>query len=116
MNLALAIRNTHVNVQAKDQERTSDSLQFLNQQLVSLIFENLLVLPARNGMRRCSYDLEIILLSQRRDDTAQIRYVCARFLNVLTYTGADLDHRLNHLGLDLLAENHLAFVEKLRYV
>ena len=37
---------------------------------------------------------------------------CARFLNVLTDSRADLDHRLDHLGLDLLAENHLPFFEK----
>src|SRR5216683_61738 len=116
MNLAFAIWNTNVNVQAKDQQRPSHSLQLLNQQLVSLIIENLLVLPARNGMRRSGYDLKAILLGQRCNNTSQVRYVGPRLLNVLAHAGAYLNHRLDHLGLNLLAENHLAFVKKLRYV
>jgi hypothetical protein len=37
-------------------------------------------------------------------------------LNVATDPSPHLNHRLNHLGLDLLAEQHLAFLEDLDYV
>src|SRR6266404_1508883 len=67
-------------------------------------------------MGRGSDDLQSALLRQRRDDGAQAGDVGASFLNVLADAGADLDLRLNHLRLDLLAENHLAFVEELRHV
>src|SRR5688572_11389014 len=61
-------------------------------------------------------DPQPILLSQRRNDAPQVRYVGPGFLNVLADTGPDFDHRLNHLGLDLLTKNHLAFIQKLRDV
>src|SRR5439155_15222393 len=112
VNLTLAVRNTDVNVQAKDQERASDGLQLLHQQLVSLIIEDLLVLPARDGVRRGGNYLEPILLGQRGNDTTQVRYVSPCFLNVIADPSADFNHRLNHLRLDLLAENHFAFFKK----
>src|SRR6266404_1024685 len=65
-------------------------------------------------MGRGSDDLQSALLRQRRDDGAQAGDVGASFLNVLADAGADLDLRLNHLRLDLLAENHLSFVEELK--
>ena len=116
MNLSLAIRNTDVHMQAKDQKRTRNGLQFLHQQLVPLVIENLLVLPARNGMRRSGCNPKSVLLGQRGNDTPQVRYISPRLLDVFADAGADLDHRLDHLGLDLFAENHLPFVEKLRNV
>ena len=45
-----------------------------------------------------------------------MRDVGARFLNVMADAGADFNHRLNHLRLDLLAEKHLAFVQNLSHV
>ena len=64
-------------------------------------------------MRRSSDDHKSVLLRQAGDDAAQTRDVSARFLDVAANAGADFHHRLDHLGLDLLAEQHLAFFEDL---
>jgi hypothetical protein len=47
---------------------------------------------------------------------AQTGDVDPRLLDVFADAGADLNHRLNHLGLNLLAENHLPFLEKLGHM
>jgi hypothetical protein len=88
-------------------------LQFLNQQGVSFVVVNFLVFPVRKRMRRGRHDRQSGLPCQAGNDAAQTRDVRARFLDVFANPGAHLDHRLNHLGLDLLAENHLPFFEKL---
>src|SRR5947208_2582000 len=116
VDLPLAIRDTHVHVHAENQERPRDGLQFLHEQLITVIIEYLLVLPARNRMRRSRHDLQPVLLCQSGDDAAQARNVYARFLNVLADARANFDLRLNHFRLDLLAQDHLAFFEKLRDV
>ena len=59
---------------------------------------------------------EALLAREPGDDGAQPRDVGARLLNVAADAGADLDLRLDHLGLDLLAEQHLALFEHLRDV
>src|SRR2546425_164749 len=105
-----------MNVQAKNEERPSNSLQLLDQQLVSFIVKDLLVLPARKRMRRGGDNHQISFCRQARDDAAQAGNIRARFLNVLADAGADLNHRLDHLRLDLLAEDHLAFFQEFRDV
>src|ERR1044072_6492226 len=113
MNRTFAIGHADVYVKSKDQERTRDCLQFLHKQFVTLVVEDLLVLPARDRMRRSRHDDEAVLPSEAGDDAAQTRDVGPRFLNVATNPRADFYHRLDHLGLDLLAEQHLALVENL---
>src|SRR6185503_8111640 len=52
-------------------------------------------------------------LSQTGDRAPELDDIQARFLNVRANTGADFDHRLMHLRLYLLAENHAALVHHL---
>src|SRR6266550_346277 len=113
MNPAFRIGDADVNVQAKDQKRTSDGLQLLNKQFVSLVIEYFLVLPARKRMCRSSNNHQARLGRQTGNNAAQACNIRSGFLNVLTDTCADLDHGLDHLGLDLLAENHLALFQEL---
>src|SRR5690349_8255577 len=64
-------------------------------------------------MRRSGDDHEAVFPGEAGDDAAQARDVLAGFLDVATNASPDLDHRLNHFRLDLLAEQHLAFLEDL---
>jgi hypothetical protein len=59
---------------------------------------------------------EPLFARERRDDGAEVRDVRARLLYVVADARADLDHRLDHLRLDLLAEEHLPFLKHLRDV
>src|ERR1043165_4014844 len=64
-------------------------------------------------MRRSGNDYKPVLSCEAGDDAAQARDVFAGLLDVATNSGPDLDHRLNHFRLDLLAQQHLAFFEDL---
>src|SRR3989442_345036 len=87
VDLPLAIRNADVDVQAEDQKRARDRLQFLNQQLVSFVIEDFLVLPTRNWMRRGGDNYQSALAGQTGNDAPQARDIRARFLNVLANAG-----------------------------
>ena len=65
MNLAFTVGNSDMHVYAEDQERPRDGLQLLNQQLVSIVIEDLLILPTRDRMRRSCDNLQPILFCQR---------------------------------------------------
>src|SRR2546426_2637368 len=65
-------------------------------------------------MSRGGYNYQAGLCREAGNNAAQARDIRARLLDVFADAGADLDHRLNHLGLDLLAQQHPAFVEELR--
>src|SRR6185312_12475686 len=67
-------------------------------------------------MGRGRYDSQSGLSSQPRDNAAQPGDVSARLLNVLANARADFNHRLNHLRLDLLAEDHLPLFQEFRDV
>src|SRR5215216_305680 len=114
LNGTFPIRHADVNVQPENEQRARDSLQFLDQQLIPLVVEDFLILPMRDRMRRRSDDDESILLRQPGDDAAESCDVSACFLDVATNARAHFHHRLDHLGLDLLAQQHLAFFEDLR--
>src|ERR1051325_3352476 len=112
MNLPVFVCDADVYVQAEDEQRARDRLQLFDEQLVTLVIENLLILPARDRVRRGGDDHQSGLAREPGDDAAQARDVGPRFLYVATDSRPDLDPRLNHLGLDLLAENHLALFQK----
>src|SRR5437868_14897229 len=65
MNLAFTVGNSDMHVYAEDQERPRDGLQLLNQQLVSLVIEDLLILPTRARLRRSCDDLQRSLFGRR---------------------------------------------------
>src|SRR6185436_11550094 len=52
-------------------------------------------------------------LSETGDRAPELDEIGARFLNIRADAGADFDHRLMHLRLYLLAENHPALVHHL---
>src|SRR5438132_539006 len=67
-------------------------------------------------MCRSCGNLQPVLLCEGGYDAAQACDVCASFLNILADSGTNFDLRLDHLGLDLLAEQHPPLIENLRHV
>src|SRR5688572_22002477 len=65
-------------------------------------------------MRRSGDDRQPIFPREPGDDAAESRNVSACFLDVVANARAYFHHRLDHLGFDLLAEQHLALFEDLR--
>src|SRR2546423_15658828 len=65
-------------------------------------------------MSRSSYNLKPCATSERRDYPAQARDVGSRLLNIFADARANFYLRLNHLRLNLLAQNHLPLFKKFR--
>src|ERR1051325_11821084 len=65
-------------------------------------------------MRSGSDDLQPLLAHQTTNDTAQVCDIRSSFFYVFADSGAHFDHRLDHFGLDLLTEQHLAFFQDFR--
>ncbi len=86
-------------------------LQLFNQCKVALVFSDLLVCPMRERMCRSCDDREILALRKLGDYSTQPDDICLRLLDVTTDHRSDFNHRLMHLGLDLLTENHSPFVQ-----
>ena len=114
MNRTFAVLHADVYVQSEDQQRPRHCLKLLHEQFITFVVEDLLVLPAGDRMCRRRHDDEPVLSCEPGDDAAESRDVGSCFLDVATNAGADFDHRLDHLGLDLLAQQHLALLQNLR--
>src|ERR1044072_1756173 len=112
--LPLAVGDADVDVHAEDEQRARDHLQLLDEELVMRVVVNQLLVPLRDGVSRSGGDVRFFLAPEPGGDGAQACDVVARLLYVAADAGADLDLCLNHLGLDLLAEHHLALIEHLR--
>src|SRR4030095_138010 len=61
-------------------------------------------------------NLQIPLAYQVRENAAKVCDISAGFFDVFADSGADLDHRLDHLRLDLFAQKHLAVFENFRHM
>src|SRR5665213_1516169 len=59
-------------------------------------------------------DSKTVFPSQPDNRAAQFGYVAARFLNVFADAGADFDHRLVHLGLNVLLEESFALFDNFK--
>ena len=64
-------------------------------------------------MRRSGDDRHSLFPRKAGDYTSERRQILAGLLNIRADARADLDHRLDHLGLDLFAEEKFAFFEDL---
>ena len=100
----LGIRDRDVHVQAEDHERADDVLQLLLEHLVPLVVCDLLLLPARKRVRARAGDAKTLRLEQLGQRAAHLAQLVARLADVRADGGADLDHRLHHLPLDLVAQ------------
>src|SRR5215212_5559686 len=67
-------------------------------------------------MRGRRHDHESILLRETGNNTPQPCDVGSCFLDIATNSRPHFHHRLDHLRLDLLAEQHLALFENLGHV
>ena len=65
-------------------------------------------------MRRSRNDFHSFLTGKARNNTSKGRKVLAGLFNIRADAGADLDHRLDHLRLYLLAEKQFALFQNLR--
>src|SRR5690242_1948494 len=68
----------------------------------------------RERMSTGSDNLQSLFAHQTRNDTAQVCDIGSSFFYVFADSGAHFDHRLDHFGLDLLTEQHLAFFQDFR--
>src|SRR3989442_13588781 len=91
-------------MQAEDEELADHVLELLLEDLVALVLGHQLVLPVREGMRARGRNPEPRRPEKRRQRTAQGADLLSRLADVGPDLRAGLDHRLHHLGLDLLAE------------
>jgi len=93
-----------------------EELHLVYHGLVPLIRGYQLILPARYRMGRSGRDAQAFSSGKVGYRAAQLDDIGARFLDIGANTCAHFDHRLVHLGLDLLAEHHDTFVYHLGYV
>ena len=100
-----------MDVETEGEQRTRDHLILFNNQLVSGILEDLLILPMRERMSAGSDDLQALLAHKAGKDAAKICDIGASFFYIFADSRAHFDHRLDHFGFDLLAEQRLAFSE-----
>src|SRR4029453_4152156 len=81
--------------------------------LVAVALCDLLVAPVRERMRADRRDFQSSFGRQLSKLAAEIDNVRARVLDRIANLRTQLDHRLMHLRLDLLFQNHLAALEDL---
>src|SRR5581483_1722213 len=79
------------------------------------VLSNQLIFPMRERMSRSGSKDESIFPGQLVDCATQVCNVSPSFLYVFADAGSDLDHRLMHFGLDLLAQKHLTFFKNFIY-
>ena len=105
-----------VHVQAEDQQRARQLLQFLDDVVVADAGRDDLVFPARERMRAGGGDREADPLGRARELAAVAEDLLAQLADVGADLRADLDDRLVHLALDLLAQHRRARRQELGHV
>ena len=103
-----AIGHGDVHVQAEDQQRARQLLQLLDDVLVALARRDHLVHPVRERMRAGGGDAQADALGGVGEIAAVADDLLGQLLDVRADLGADLDDRLVHLALDLVAEGRRA--------
>ncbi len=111
MHRGVAVINSDVNVHSEDQQRARHVLHLLDEQVVTLVRRDLRRLPVRERMRRRRRDSQSLLRCKLGNHASEANDVGTSLLDVGADSGPDLDHRLMHLGLHLLPENHLALID-----
>src|SRR5437773_2687456 len=91
-------------MEPKDDERAHDVLELDLEHLVTLVLGDLLVFPARERMGARAGDPQSLRLEELGQGVSHLAELVARLVDVLADGGADLDHGLHHLPLDLVAQ------------
>ncbi len=94
-----------MDVQAEDQERPRQLLQFLDDVLVAFARRDILLAPFRKWMRAGGGDAEAHAFGRRRQATPNPVHLGVELVDVLTDLRADLDDGLVELALDLIAQD-----------
>ncbi len=105
------VGDSDVDVHSENQQCARRLLQLLDQLLVSFIGRDLLILPVRDRVGGGGYNGEPFAVCQLGDGAAQANDIGSTFFDVAADAGSNLDHRLVHFRLDLLAEDHPTLVE-----
>ena len=103
-NPQLRIGDRDVHVEPKDDERAHDVLELDLEHLVTLVLGDLLVFPARERMGARAGDPQSLGLEELGQGVSHLAELVARLVDVFADGGADLDHRLHHLALHLVAQ------------
>ena len=99
-----AIRHRDVDVQAEDQQRPRELLQLFDDVLVALAGGDDLIHPARKRMRAGGGDAQADALGAVGEIAPDAEISLSSSSIVGADLGADLDDRLVHLALELIAE------------
>jgi len=93
-----------MHVEAEDEEGASGHLHLLDDLFVSFGVEDFLILPERERVGARGDDCEPVSIGEGRGNSAKICEIGTGFLYILADSCAHLDHRLNHLRPNLLAQ------------
>src|SRR5919198_225469 len=104
LDARLRVGDADVHVHAEDQQLADQVLHLLLEQLVALHLGDALVLPAGERVGAGRHQPEPLRLHQRGEAAAQAVHLGAGLVHARADAGADLHHRLQQLGLDVLAE------------
>ena len=105
-----------VHVQSEDQQRPRQLLQLLDDVLVALARRDDLIDPVREGVRAGGGDAQADALRGIGEIAAIADDFLGQLADVRTDLGPDLDDRLVHLALDLIAEGGHARRQQLLHV
>src|SRR5271166_954676 len=95
----IAVLDADVNMQSKHQVGALHQLHVLDDLAIALVRINLLHFPVGKRMGARGPEQQAVLLGQRDHLAPQVSHVFAGFLDVAADLGANLHHRLVHLGL-----------------
>src|ERR1700730_8604178 len=112
-NRHFAIRNSHVNMQPENKIRTRDLLHVFDDGGVAFVHRDQLVHPMREWMRARRRDLQAVARRNRRQVAAKLNDLLSRASCVTTDLGAQLNHRLVHLGFDAFFQKYFAVCQNL---
>ena len=111
VNGGFAIGNADVDVQSENEIRARQQLHVFHDLPVALAFGDELIVPMRKRMRAGRGDLQSAASGEVGQLAAQFDHVRARIRDRLANLRAEFDHRLMHLGFDLLFEHDFAAFE-----
>ena len=112
----LAIRNSHVDVQAEDEQGPGQLLEFLDDAVVPEARGQDLVLPVGEGVGAGGGHGQADTLGTARQFVAYAEDFVLELMHVLAYLRAHLDNGLVELPLDLIPQRRRARFEQLRDV
>src|SRR4029077_20684065 len=112
LDAPLLVGDRDVDVEAEDDQGADDVLKLLLEHLVPVVVGDLLLLPARKRMGSSAGQAHALGLQKVGQRLAHLTELLPRLAHVFADGGADLDHRLHHLPLHLVAEPGSGVAEK----